>query len=89
MSEVGTTNFAIGICVTQLVHAILNNTHEIFPVSSVLRGEYGIRDVAVSTPSIIGRSGIIEELEIPLNSKEKQALKKSVNVLKKAIRSVC
>ncbi len=84
----GSTNLAIATCVTQLVRAILNDTHEIFPVSSVLRGEYGIKDVAISTPSIIGRRGIVEELEIPLNAKEKSALKKSVGQLKKAIRSV-
>ena len=84
----GATNLAIATCVTQLVHAILNDTREIYPVSSVLQGEYGIRDVAISTPSILGRLGIIEELVLPLNAKEKTALKNSVNVLRKAIRSV-
>lgn len=84
----GATNLAIATCVTQLVRAILKDTHEIFPVSSVLRGEYGIKDVAVSTPSILGRQGIIEELELPLDAKEKAALRKSVTILKKAIRSV-
>jgi L-lactate dehydrogenase len=84
----GATNFAIGICVTQLVHAILGNTHEIFPVSTVLHGEYGIKDVAISTPSVLGRKGIVEELVLPLNTAEKKALRKSVSILKKAIRSV-
>lgn len=84
----GATNLAIATCVSKLVHAILNDTHEIFPVSSVLRGEYGIKDVSISTPSVLGRRGIVEELELPLNTKEKKALKKSVSVLKKAIRSV-
>lgn len=84
----GATNLAIATCVTQLVRAILNDTHQIFPVSSVLRGEYGVRDVAVSTPSVLGRRGIIQELELPLNGKEKAALRHSVSVLKKAIRSV-
>ena len=84
----GATNLAIATCVNQLVKAILNDTHGIFPVSSVLRGEYGIKNVSVSTPSVIGRRGIVEELEVPLNAKEKQALKKSVAILKKAIRSV-
>lgn len=84
----GATNLAIATCVTQLVRAILDDTHGIFPVSSVLRGEYGIKNVSVSTPSVIGRRGIVEELEVPLNAKEKKALKKSVSILKKAIRSV-
>lgn len=84
----GSTNLAIATCVTQLVRAILNNTHQIFPVSSVLRGEYGVNNVSVSTPSILGRRGIIKELELPLNAQETKALKRSVSVLKKAITSV-
>lgn len=83
----GATNLAIATCVRQLVRAILNDTHEIYPVSSVLRGEYGVKDVAVSTPSILGRQGIMQELELPLNPIEKKALKKSVTILKKAIKS--
>jgi len=84
----GATNFAIATCVTQLVHAILNDTQEIFPLSSVLNGEYGIKDVAISTPSVLGKKGIVQELELPLNAKEKSALRRSVQILKKAIRSV-
>ena len=82
----GATNLAIAICVREIVNAILNNSHEIFPVSSVLQGEYGLKNVAISTPSILGRKGIIQELEIPLNAEEKQALKKSVNILRSLIR---
>ena len=84
----GSTNLAIAICVNQLVRAILNNTHEVFPVSSVLQGEYGIKNVSVSTPSILGRKGIEKELVLPLNKEEKASLRKSVGVLKKAIKRV-
>ncbi|MBI2415896.1 MAG: L-lactate dehydrogenase [Candidatus Kerfeldbacteria bacterium] len=84
----GATNLAIGVCVTQLVRAILYNTHEVYPVSSVLRGEYGIHDVAVSTPSVLGKRGIEKELVLPLNQTEKTALRRSVAILKRAIRSV-
>ncbi|MDP3971020.1 MAG: L-lactate dehydrogenase [bacterium] len=84
----GATNLAIATCVTQLVRAILNDTHEIFPVSSVLNGEYGVKDVSISTPTILGRKGIIRELELPMNKEEKAAFKKSITVLKKAIKFV-
>lgn len=84
----GATNLAIAICVTQLVQAMLNNTHEVFPVSSVLQGEYGVKDLAISTPSVLGRKGIIEEIELPLDAEEKKAFRKSVSILKKAIKSV-
>lgn len=84
----GATNSAIAICVNQLVRAILNNTHEVFSVSSVLKGEYGLRDVAINTPSVLGRTGVEHELILPLNAKESAALRKSSAVLKKAIKSI-
>lgn len=84
----GATNSAIAICVNQLVRAILNNTHEVFSISSVLKGEYDLRDVSLNTPSVLGRKGIEHELILPLNAKEKAALHKSAVVLKRAIASV-
>ncbi len=84
----GATNLAIAVCIKELVHAILNNTHEVFPVSSVLQGEYGVKNVAVSTPSILSRKGIERELELPLDKDEKAEFRKSIRVLKKAIASV-
>lgn len=84
----GATNLAIAICVNELVKAILKNTHDVYPVSSVLHGEYGVKQVAMSTPSIIGRKGIERELELPLNSEERVAFRKSMKVLQKAIASV-
>ncbi len=84
----GATNSAIAICVNQLVRAILNNTREVFSVSSVLQGEYGLHNVALNTPSVLGQNGIERELILPLNAAEKTALKKSAAVLKQAIKSV-
>lgn len=83
----GSTNLAIAICVRELAKAILNNTHQIFPVSSVLNGEYGLKNVSISTPSILGRNGIEKDLVIPLDAEEKKALRKSAAILKKTIKS--
>lgn len=81
----GHTNLAIGVCVRQIVCAILRDSHEVLPVSSVLEGEYGLHDIALSTPSIITRNGIVQWLELPLNRTEKGQLKKSARILKKHI----
>lgn len=83
----GATNLAIGMCVLTIVRAILKDSHEILPVSSVLKGEYGLRNVAISTPSILGRTGIQKELELPLSASEKKALHASATILKNAIAS--
>lgn len=84
----GATNLAIAICVNELVKAILKNTHDVYPVSSVLHGEYGIKHLAMSTPSIISRKGIERELILPLDKEERAAFKKSEKILRAAIASI-
>lgn len=81
----GATNLAIGLCVQRILHAILNNTHEMLPVSTVLEGEYGIEGVAMSTPCMIGRAGIEKRFELPLTSEEKSRLDASATTLKEVI----
>ncbi|MFA5995961.1 MAG: L-lactate dehydrogenase [Patescibacteria group bacterium] len=81
----GYTNHAIAICVNQLVHAILNDTREIFCVSSVQQGTYHLKNIALSTPAILGKNGIEQELILPLNRSEQATLQKSAKILKKAL----
>jgi L-lactate dehydrogenase len=81
----GATNLAIAVCIRELVRAILDDTHQIFPVSSVLSGEYGMRGLAMSTPSVLGRRGVVREIELPLNAEERTALRRSAKILKTAI----
>lgn len=81
----GYTNLAIGVSVSRIVHAILDNTHEVFPVSSVLEGEYGLNGCALSTPCIIGRNGIEKKLELPLSNEEKQSLMSCAGMMKEVI----
>ena len=59
----GKTHFGIATCVCYIADAILNQRLTIAPVTSVLQGEYGISDVALSIPSIIGVNGIEKRLE--------------------------
>ncbi len=57
-------------------------------MSSVLSGTYGIRDVALSVPTVVGRRGVVETLEIELWAKETQALVKSSQVLRESVDGV-
>ena len=54
------------------------------PVSAVLKGEYGLEDVALSIPSIVGKDGLEKILEIPLGREERAALEHSAAQLKQA-----
>lgn len=83
----GSTSYGIAVCVTEIVRTVLDNNHEVFPVTSVLNGEYGLKDVALSTPCILGSRGTERELVVPLSADEKKALRQSAALLKRAIRS--
>jgi L-lactate dehydrogenase len=84
----GGAGFAVGLAIQEVIEAIALNRGAILPVSSVQRGCYGIRDVALSVPTVVGRAGIAATREIELWPKEIQALKNSAQVLRQTIETV-
>ena len=84
----GGAGFAVGIAIRDVVHAIALNQPRILPVSSVQDGCYGIRDVALSVPTVVGRSGVVERLEIKLWPKEVQGIRSSGQALRQTLSAV-
>ena len=80
--DVGFTCYSIATAVRQIAKAIFEDTHEVFMLSTFLENYYGHSNVCLSIPSVLGRQGIIETLEIPLNKKEQKQLKTSVQAIK-------
>ena len=78
----GFTNTGVSAEVCRIVSAIALDSRDVLPVSSVLQGEYGIKDVAISVPSIIGKNGIEEIHEVSMSKEENDAFMNSVNKLK-------
>lgn len=60
--EKGRTHYGIATCVCQLANAVINQRPTIASVSSVLMGEHGCRDVALSVPSVIGPAGVQQRI---------------------------
>lgn len=81
----GATYYGIADSICRIVSAIVNDEHTILPVSVKLSGEYGIYDVCMGIPCIVGRHGIEQILEIPLDKKERNCLLESAAALKDAI----
>jgi L-lactate dehydrogenase len=81
----GATSFAIGLALTQIASAILRNQHGVLTVSSVLDGEYGLRDVSLGVPCILSQQGVERVLEVDLPAQEQGALVRSAAVLWEAI----
>ena len=75
--------YAPGAAVSALVHAIACDQKKIFPCSSYLDGEYGLNDLCIGVPVVLGSSGIERIVEIDLDESELVALKDSADAVKK------
>lgn len=84
----GATYYAVAVAVRRLVEAFLRDEKSILTVSSCLEGQYGLSDVALSVPTIVGANGIERVLELPLSQDELALLQKSGNSLKEVIRTL-
>ena len=81
----GATYYGIAMAVARIAECIMKDERAILPVSVVLGGQYGLRDLALSIPSIVGRRGVEQILEIPLAEEEREALHASAGQLREVI----
>lgn len=84
----GGAGYAVGASIAAVVRAILLDTREILPVSTVQTGAYGLRDVSISVPTVVGAAGALRHVELELWPKESQALLNSANSLKQTLAKV-
>jgi L-lactate dehydrogenase len=84
----GATYYAIGLAVASIVESILRNQHSVLPVSSLMEGQYGLENVCLSLPTIVGREGVVQVLELPLDDDEVTGLRQCAAVLKEVARSL-
>ena len=75
------TYYGIGMAITRIVRAILSDEHSVLTVSARLTGEYGIENVYMGNPCIIGRNGVDRQIELSLTAAELQKLHQSCKVL--------
>jgi len=81
----GATYYAIAEAVLRICRALVRDENTIMPVSVLASGEYGIEDVCIGMPAIVGYGGVKRVLEIPLDRTERALLKKSADSLKEVI----
>lgn len=75
--------YAPGAAVSGLVQAIACDQKKIFPCSTLLSGEFGLSDLCIGVPVVLGRNGIESIVEISLNEAEKNHLKESAEGVSK------
>jgi malate dehydrogenase len=74
--------YAPGAAAAQMVEAIVRDQKRIFPVCAWLNGEYGLKDIYLGVPVILGKNGIEKIIELQLNDDEKALLAESAEAVK-------
>jgi len=78
--------YAPGAAAAQMVEAIVDDQQRVFPVCTLLNGEYGLKDVYLGVPVKLGANGIEEIIELKLNKEELKALEDSANSVKSMLK---
>ena len=84
----GGAGYAVGLAIREVVHAILLDTRQILPVSTLQTGLYGISDVCLSVPTIVGRRGMVQQIEMKLTDEELHGLRRSAQALQETLSQV-
>jgi L-lactate dehydrogenase len=79
----GATYYAVAAGLMRIVETILRDQRTVLSVSSVVRDYYGISDICLSLPTVVGRNGVERVLALHLSDSEVEGLKRSAAVLKK------
>ena len=75
--------YAPGAAVSSMVQSIACDQKKLFPCSALLEGEYGLDDISIGVPCIIGKNGIEKIVELDLNDAEKAKIEESAAAVKK------
>lgn len=82
------TYYAIGLAMVRITEAVLMNQHSVLTVSTLMQGEYGLRDVSLSLPCVVGSQGVVRVLSNPLDDIEQKALQDSAQILQNVLKSI-
>ena len=84
----GATNFAIAAALTRIVEAVVRDEGSVLTVSTLVDGHYGIRDVCLSLPAIVDRTGVRRVLAIPLAGEELERLRASAAAVRATLTGI-
>jgi len=77
--------YAPGAAAVQMVEAIIRDQRRVFPVCAMLNGEYGLKDIYLGVPAILGKNGIEKIIELKLNADELKLVHDSAKAVKEVM----
>lgn len=84
----GSTYYGIGLSLLRITAAILRNERSVLTVSTYLEGEYGLDDICLSVPCIVGEEGVERIIDARLEPREQEQLERSAQILRGVIDKV-
>lgn len=84
----GATYYAIGMALARIVGTILQDQRSILTVSTLLQGEYGLQDVCLSVPCLVGQDGLKQIVEAKMLPEEQELLMKSATILQSSLKQL-
>jgi L-lactate dehydrogenase len=84
----GGSSMAVGHSIRTVVEALARDSRRVLPVSTLQQGLYGVQDVCLSVPTVVGCGGCRQQVELPLTAKERLGIQQSARVLREIIDQV-
>jgi L-lactate dehydrogenase len=84
----GGSGFGVGLSIREVVHALAQDSRRVLPVSTLQQGLYGVREVCLSVPTVVGCGGARQQIELALTPKERLGVQNSAKVLREIIDQV-
>jgi L-lactate dehydrogenase len=84
----GGSSMAVGHSIREVVEAIARDSRRVLPVSTLQHGLYGVRDVCLSVPTVVGCGGCRQQVELNLSPRERMGMQNSARVLREIIDQV-
>ena len=81
----GATTYAPAVVIAVTVDAVLRGRNRVMSVSTFLQGEYGLSDISIGVPVVLGKNGVERILELKLNPEAKRQFRKSASIIKDTI----
>ncbi|WP_029898959.1 L-lactate dehydrogenase [Desulfohalovibrio reitneri] len=83
----GSTYYAVALAMARITEAVFNNQHSVLTVSSLVSGYYGLENVCLSLPSVVGAQGVESQILATLADDEAEKLKHSAAIIREQIES--
>jgi L-lactate dehydrogenase len=81
----GYTNYAVALAIRRICEAVIRDERSVLPVSALLTGEYGMDEIYIGIPSIVGAEGNVRVVEVPFTESELEAFQESAKTLREII----